>query len=163
MASKKILAEKQAAVKDIFDKVQKSKGVVLVDYRGMASVPTSELRSDLRKENVEYKVLKNRLVLRAFKDAGYNGFDKILEGPTAIAFGYDDPTAPARVFKKHIKDGKPVFKAGIVEGQVMDANAIEAVANIPSKEVLIAQLLGMLTMPLRGLAVALDQIAQKKA
>jgi len=163
MASKKILAEKQAAVADILDKVKRSKGIALVDYRGMASVPTSELRSDMRKEKVEYKVLKNRLVLRALKEAGYNGFDKILEGPTAIAFGYEDPTAPARVFKKHIKDGKPVFKAGIVEGQVMDATAIEAVANIPSKEILVAQLLGMLTMPLRSLAVALDQIAQKKA
>ncbi|MCL2370708.1 MAG: 50S ribosomal protein L10 [Firmicutes bacterium] len=163
MASKKIIAEKQEQVKDILDKVNKSKGVVLVDYRGMASTATSDLRSDMRKENIEYKVLKNRLVLRAFKEAGYNDFDKILEGPTAIAFGYDDPTAPARIFKKHAKDGIPAFKAGIVEGKVMDAAAIEEVASIPSKEVLVAQLLGMLTMPLRGLAVALDQIAQKKA
>ena len=163
MASKKILAQKAETVKEILDKVNRSKGLVLVDYRGLTVEAVTQIRNELRKNDIEYRVLKNRLVLRAFKEAGYEGFDKALEGPTAVAFGYSDPAAPARILMQSAKDGKPVLKAGIVEGKAFDAAAIEAVAKIPAKEVLIAQLLGMLTTPMRGLAVALDQIAQKKA
>jgi len=163
MASKKIIAQKQEEVKEILDKVKRSKGLVLVDYRGLTVAEVTEMRNEMRKNDIEYRVLKNRLVLRAFREAGYDSFDKALEGPTAVAFGYSDPVAPARILMQSAKDGKPALKAGIVEGRALDTAGIEAVAKIPPKEVLIAQLLGMLTMPLRGLAVALDQIAKKQA
>jgi len=162
MASKKIIEAKAQVVANILDKIKRSKSIVMVDYRGITVEADTQMRNQLRKENIEYRVLKNRLVLRAMQEAGYTNLDKVLEGPTAIAFGYEDAVAPARILKQAVKDGKPALKAGIVEGNVLDAEGITAVASIPAKEVLVAQLLGMLTMPLRGLAVSLDQIAKQK-
>ena len=121
------------------------------------------MRNDLRKANVEYKVIKNRLVLRAFDNAGLAGFDTVLEGPTAMAISYDDAVAPAKIIVDNVKKtNKLTVKGGIVEGKVLDAKEITKVAAIPAKPVLVAQLLGMLQTPVRGLAVALSEIAKKK-
>ena len=162
LESIKIKAEQVAVIED---KSKRAKGVVLVDYRGLTVAEDTEMRNNLRKAGVEYKVLKNRLVLRAFNNAGYEGFDKVLEGPTAVAFSYDDATAPARIVMESVKktNNKISVKGGIVEGKILDANGIVAVSNIPSKEVLLSQLLGLLTSPMRSLAIAVSEVAKKQA
>ncbi len=156
------IKEEQVAV--IEDKTRRAKGVVLVDYRGLNVAEDTEMRNKLRAAGVEYKVLKNRLVLRAFNKAGYEGFDKVLEGPTAVAFSYDDATAPARIVMESVKKTNKIsVKGGIVEGKILDAAGITAVSNIPSKEVLLSQLLGLLTSPMRSLAIAVNEVAKKQA
>ena len=162
--SKKAIELKAKQVDEILDKVKRAKGIVLLDYRGINVEQDTNMRNQLRKENIEYKVLKNRLVLRAFNQAGYTGLDGVLEGPTAVAFSFEDATAPARILAENCKKVQKIsMKGGIVEGQIMDANGIQAVANIPSKEVLLSQLLGLLTSPMRSFAVAISEVAKKKA
>lgn len=159
--SRKIKEEQVAAIED---KTKRAKGVVLVDYRGLTVAEDTEMRNNLRAAKVEYKVLKNRLVLRAFDNAGYKGFDEILQGPTAVAFSYDDATAPARIIMDSVKKTNKIsVKGGIVEGKILDAKGVTAVASIPSKEVLLAQLLGLLTSPMRSLAIAISETAKKQA
>ena len=154
---------KEQQVAEYVEKFGKAKSVVLVDYRGLSVAEDTLMRNDLRKANVEYKVIKNRLVLRAFNNAGIAGFDTVLEGPTAMAISYDDAVAPAKIIVDNVKKtNKLTVKGGIVEGKVLDAKEITKVAAIPAKPVLVAQLLGMLQTPVRGLAVALSEIAKKK-
>ena len=158
------LQAKREQVAQLEDKVKRAAGIVVIDYRGITVEEDTNLRSALRAANVEYKVIKNRLILRAFKNSGYDGFDKVFEGPTAVAFSYDDATAPARIINENIKKlNKLSVKGGIVEHQAMDAAGINKIASIPSKNVLIGQLLGLLTSPMRSLAVALSEVAKKQA
>lgn len=162
--SEKIIKIKEEQVKEIQDKVNKAKGIVLVDYRGINVEEDTKMRGELRNAGIEYKVLKNRLVLRAFDNSGYKGFDEILKGPTAIAFSYDDAVAPARIIADNCKKiNKISIKGGIVEGIIMNSDQISSVAAIPSKEVLLAQLLGLLTSPMRSLAIAVSEVAKKNA
>ncbi len=162
--SEEILKQKEAIVKDIEDKVNRSKSIVIVDYRGINVEQDTQMRTELRKSGVEYKVLKNHLVFRAFKNAGYDGFEEILKGPTAVAFSYDDAVAPAKIIGDYVKKvNKIAIKGGIVEGKQMSTDDIAKLATIPSKNVLVAQLLGLLTSPMRGLAVAINEVAKKNA
>lgn len=162
--SNDIRALKEQEVATISEKVKKAKSVVVVDYRGLTVLQDTNMRVELRKAGVEYKVLKNRLVLRALNAEGYPGFEKVLEGPTAVAFGYDDPVAPAKIIAETIAktNNKITFKGGIIEGQTASVNEIVALAKIPAKPILVAQLLGMLTNPMRSLAVAMSKIAEQK-
>ncbi len=154
---------KQQQVSEYAEKFAKASSIVLVDYRGLNVSEDTAMRNDLRKANVEYKVVKNRLVLRALNEAGFTGFDKVLEGPTAIAISYEDAVAPAKIVVDNVKKTNKIsVKGGIVEGKAMDAAGITKVASIPAKPVLVAQLLGMLQTPIRGLAVALSEIAKKQ-
>lgn len=160
--NKQILQQKQDAVAVIKDKLKKASSVVLMDYRGLTVAQDTALRSEFRKSNIEYKVLKNKIMLRAFNELGYKELDSALNGPTAIAISYDDVVAPAKIAAESItKLNKMEIKGGLTEGKFTDVDAIKALAKIPSKEVLIGQLLGMLTMPLRSFAVVLDQAAKK--
>jgi len=163
MASKTILKQKETEVAQIADKIAKAKSVILVDYRGLTVAQDTAMRVEFRKENVEYKVIKNRIMLRALKTAGYEGFDKILEGPTAVAFGYDDAVTPAKILADNAKKlNKMALKGGVAEGKFLDQAAVVALSKTPSKPVLIGQLLGLLTNPARSLAVAISEVAKKK-
>ena len=143
--SAETLKLKEQQVAEYAEKFGKAKSVVLVDYRGLNVAEDTSMRSELRKANVEYKVVKNRLILRAFVNAGYQGFDSVLEGPTAIAVSYDDAVAPAKIIVDNVKKtNKITVKGGVVEGKIMDAQGITKVASVPAKPVLVAQLLGML-------------------
>ena len=154
---------KQPIVQAIADDVNGAAGVVLVDYRGLNVAEDTAMRVEMRNNNVEYKVIKNRLILRALNKAGFTNFDSLLEGPTALAISYEDAVAPSKVVADNVKKtNKIVIKGGVVEGQVMDEAGIKKVAAIPAKPVLVAQLLGMLQTPVRGLAVALSEIAKKQ-
>lgn len=154
---------KQAKVVEIREKLEKAKGVVLSNYQGLTVEEDTQLRKNLREAGVEYKVYKNTLVTLAAKELGLEGVSEYLEGPVSIAFGYDDATVAARVLNDFAKDHKKLeLKAGIVEGEVYDQEQITKIASIPSKEVLIAKLLGSIKSPLSNLAYLLNAIKEKK-
>jgi large subunit ribosomal protein L10 len=155
---------KEQIVSDYAEKIKAAKSFVIVDYRGLTVAEDTDLRRELRSNNVEYKVVKNRLALRAIEKAGYTGLNNELTGPTAIAISTEDPVAPAKILvAASKKNNKLEVKGGMVEGKVLSVNELTSVASIPSKTQLIAQLLGMLQSPVRGLAVALSEIAKKQA
>lgn len=161
--STEILKVKEQIVSDYAEKLAKAKSFVIVDYRGLTVAEDTQLRKELRDNNVEYSVVKNRLTLRAMEKAGFTGLDQVLTGPTAVAISYDDAVAPAKVLVTNAKKNtKLEVKGGMVEGKILSVNEINGVAAIPAKPVLIAQLLGMLQTPIRGLAVALSEIAKKQ-
>lgn len=175
MPSEKILQFKQEVINDISGKISASKGVVLADYRGLTVEQDTELRSALRKAGVSYNVVKNTLTKIAVKELGLEGLNPFLKGPTAMAYCVQDPVSAAKVMNEYAsKYEKLELKAGVVEGRIIDTETIKALASLPSREVLIAQVLGGLNAPIsgfanvlnaniRGLAVALNAIAEKKA
>ncbi|TCL54302.1 LSU ribosomal protein L10P [Hydrogenispora ethanolica] len=149
--------EKEAAVSEIQEKLQKSKAVVLADYRGLNVQEVTELRKKLREAGVEYKVAKNTLTSRAAKSVSIEGLDSYLSGPTALAFGYNDPVTPAKILSNFAKDHKHLeLKGGILEGKVIDFNAVKALADLPSREALLGQVAGLMQAPLRGMATVLS-------
>ena len=163
MPGKKALAKNENEVKVLAEKFANAKGIVVVDYRGMTVEQATKLRSDLRKENVEYKVAKNTLTKIAIKGTEYEGLAEYLEGPTAIAISHEDCTAPARIIANNAKEVEALrFKAAWVEGSVYDAAGTEALSKIPSKEILIAQVLGGFNSPITALAYTLKAIAEKQ-
>ena len=153
---------KKVIVDEIKEKIKSAKTLTFVDYRGLTAVEDTALRAAFRKANAEYKVYKNRLLLRALEELGMTGYDAILEGTTAVAFGYEDEVSTAKILVDTIKNTKKMqLKGGILDGKQIDVAMIETLAKIPSKEVLITQLLYVLQSPVRGLAIALDAIANK--
>ena len=160
--SKAAIELKSQKVEEIKDKLSRAKSVVIVDYRGLTVSEDTQLRKEFRNAGVEYKVLKNTMVSRAAADLGIKDVDGMLEGPSAFAFGYDDAVAPAKILKDSIKKFKKcTIKGGIVDGVVTDAQGIDALADLPPREVLIARMLGSMMSPITGLAIALDQLAKK--
>ncbi|GAB6168958.1 50S ribosomal protein L10 [Clostridium carnis] len=154
---------KEAKVAEIKEKLEKAQAVVLADYQGLTVEEDTALRKTLREAGVEYKVYKNSLVTLAAKELGIEGVAEYLEGPVSIAFGYEDATAPARVLHTFAKDHKKLeLKAGIVDGTIYTKEQVEKLATIPSKEVLIAKLLGSFKAPLSNLAYLLNAIKEKK-
>lgn len=158
------LDQKQSVVDEIKGYVEKAKTAVLVDYRGLTVSEDTELRKKLREAGVVYKVYKNTMLNFAFKGTEFEPLSKDLQGPTAVAFGFDDATAPARIINEMAKKMPNLeFKSGVVEGTYYDKEGIKVVANIPSREVLISRLLGSLKSPIANLARVLKQIAEKAA
>ena len=154
---------KEAKVAEIKEKLEKAQGVVLANYQGLTVEEDTALRKTLREAGVEYKVYKNTLVSLAAKELGMEGIVAHLEGPVSIAFGYEDATAPARILFDFAKDHKKLeLKAGLVDGEVFDKEKVEQLASIPSKEVLIAKLLGSIKAPLSNLAYLLNAIKESK-
>lgn len=149
--TKQILKAKTENVEEIKEKIQKAESVVLVDYRGLDVAQITELRSRYRDAGVDYKVYKNTMMRFAFKDSGLEEFNQYLKGPSAIAFGYDDPVNAAKITSEFIKDNdKLEIKAGIVDGKIIGVEAVNNLAKLPSKEVLIAQVLGGFNSPIQG-------------
>jgi large subunit ribosomal protein L10 len=155
---------KQPVVEEIKGYVQGAKAAVLVDYRGLTVAQDTELRKKLREAGVVYKVYKNTMVNFAIKGTEFEALSKDLEGPTAVAFGMEDATSPARILFECAKTmPKLEFKSGVVEGTYYDAKGIQVIATIPSREVLISKLLGSLQSPITNFARVLKQIAEKNA
>ena len=154
---------KKELVEQIKSELKDAKSIVFVDYRGISVAEDTAMRKEFRENGVTYKVFKNRLLTRALDAIGITGYDpKMFEGTTAVAFGNDE-VAPAKIFCKHQKNLKKMaVKFGIVDGQIMNQAQVEALAEIPSKEVLIAMLLGTLNAPVAALARALNAIAEKQ-
>lgn len=158
-----IREEKQAKVQEIKEKIDKAQAVIFADYRGLTVEEDTELRRKFREAGVEYKVLKNTLTSIAAKEAGVTGLDGFLTGPTSFAFGYTDPTVPARILNDFAKDHKKLeLKGGLVQGEVFNADRVKELAAIPPKDVLIAKLLGSLKAPLSNFAYLINSIKEKK-
>ena len=164
MANVQNIEMKAAKVAEVQEKFQKAKSVVMFDYRGLTVEEVTNLRVEMRKAGIEYVVLKNGIVERAAEAAGIDeSVKEMLKGPSAFAFGYEDAIAPARILKDFIKKTKKcAIKGGVVENKVENAQMINAIADLPSREVLIARLLGSMMSPISGLAIVLDQIAKKQ-
>jgi large subunit ribosomal protein L10 len=155
---------KQPVVEEIKGYVGTAKAAVLVDYRGLTVSQDTELRKKLREAGVVYKVYKNTMLNFAFKGTEFEALSKDLEGPTAVAFGMEDATSPARVLFDCTKTMPNLqFKSGVVEGTYYDEKGIQVIATIPSREVLISKLLGSLQSPITNFARVLKQIAEKTA
>ncbi len=164
MASQQILEIKKQQVEDIKAKISSAKSIVLIDYMGLNVAEDTAFRKEMRTNNVDYAVLKNRLVKIAFNDLGITDCDDALNGPTAVAFSSTDAVAPAKVVFENIKKfNKMTAKCGIVEGEFMNADGIKQIASIPSREILIAKMLGSMQAPISGLARCLNSIAESKA
>lgn len=158
-----IREDKQAKVQVIKEKLTKAEAVILADYRGLTVEEDTELRRKFREAGVEYKVLKNTLTTIAAKEAGVEGLEEFLAGPTSFAFGYEDPTAPARILNDFAKDHKKLeLKGGLVQGQIFDVNRVKELAAIPPREVLIAKLLGSFKAPVSNFAYLVNAIKEKK-
>ncbi len=159
----KNLETKKNAVEEIKNLISASKSVVLVDYRGISVADDTALRKSFRENNVTYKVLKNTLFKKACEQLGITGLDEALNGTTAFAFGVEDETVAPRLVKKALKDYTTLsVKAGLSNGQAIDEKGVMALANIPGKEQLVAQLLYVLNAPVAGLARAFKAIAETK-
>lgn len=167
--------EKEAAVKAIKEKLAGAKSAVFTEFRGLNVHDLAELRARLRSESVEYTVVKNTLTKRAARELDIEALDQYLEGPTAIALGYDDEVAPARLLAEYGKAHEELkMKCGMIGTEVLDTDRVKALATIPGKDVLIAKLLGSLQAPMAGLArvcnaptaglvTALHRVAEQKA
>lgn len=165
MPNAKVLESKKAIVDQLSDRIGKATAVVFVDYKGITVAQDTELRNKFREAGVEYSVVKNTLTRLAAKKVGYNEFDEVLNGTTSMATTTDDPIAPARIVSEFAKKNKNALKikGGIVEGKVQSVDALNAFGELPSKNALIAQVLGTFLAPITSLAFVIDQIREQKA
>lgn len=158
------LDAKKEIVSEIKDKLSRAKSVVFVDYRGLTVAEVTEMRNAFRKNNADYKVYKNRLVLRALNELGITGLDEYMQGTSAVAFGYEDEVSAAKVVAKASADTQKLeIKCGLLNGQFVNADEVKTLAKIPSREELIGKLLFIFQNPMRSLAVAINEIAKKNA
>lgn len=154
---------KEAKVAEIKEKMSKAQGVVLAKYQGITVEDDTELRKSLREAGVEYKVYKNTFTRIVAKELGYENAENVLVGPIAMAFGYEDPTAPARILNDFAKTHKVLeLKGAFIQGEIYDADKVKQLATIPPREVLIAKLLGSFKAPLSNMAYLLNAIKEKK-
>ena len=153
---------KQPVVQEISKAIEGAQSVVLVDHRGLTVQQDTELRKQLREAGVTYKVYKNTMMNFAFKGTDCEGLSDLLNGPSALAVSKDDATAPARILCEFAKKApKLEVKGGVVEGKVVDVAAINEVAQIPSREVLLGRLFGSFQSPIASFARIVKQIAEK--
>lgn len=155
---------KQVIIDEIKEKLQGAQAAVVIDYMGITVAQADEMRKKLREANVDYTVYKNTLVKRAIEGTEFEGLKEVLEGPSAVAISKEDATAPARVLNAVIKDFKKMeFKAGVVEGKLLDKAGIQQVADIPSRETLIAKFMGSIQSPVSKAVRTFQAIADAKA
>ena len=165
MPNAKVRESKKAVVEALTDKIQGATSVVFVDYKGITVAQDTELRKQFRDADVEYTVVKNTLTRFAAQKVGYNEFDEILNGTTAMACTTGDPIAPARIICEFAKKNKLktlTIKGGLVEGSVLSAADLNSFGELPSKNALVASVLGTFLAPISSLAFVLDQIRMQK-
>lgn len=163
MPSAKVLDEKKQLVADLSEKLKSSVAGVLVDYKGITVEQDTAMRKEFREAGVEYSVIKNTMLKLAAQNAGLDGLDSVLEGTTALAISSEDVVISAKIAAKYADKIKTFeIKAGFMDGKTLSAAETVEVGNLPSKEQLIGQLLSVLTGNIRGLAVAINAIAEKE-
>ena len=163
MASEKILNQKKEEVTKLANKIKEAKLVLLTDYRGINVEDVTGLRAELRKANAEYTVIKNNITKRALAEAGIEGLEDKLVGPTAVIMSNEDYLEPAKAIYNFTKNNDFYkIKGGVVEGKVMTAEEIITLAKLPSKETLLSMLAGALLANISKFAVALDQVRIQK-
>lgn len=157
------IAKKQEVIKEIREKLDRSKSMVLVDARGLTVAEDTKLRKILRENHVDYKVYKNTMINFAIQGTDSEGLSEYLEGPTTVAFSFDDATKAASLINKQLKEmPKLEFKAGTVDGVIYDAKGMAVIAEIPSREVLLSRLLGSFKSPISSFARVLNALAEEK-
>ena len=160
--NKDILAQKEADVNALAEKMEAASSVVLVEYRGLSVKDVTELRRALREEDVDFKVYRNAIARRAAEKVGQDEFAKTLIGPNALAFG-KDPVAPARVLAKFAKDHEAlVLKTGIVDGAMVDEATIQKLSSLPNKEGMLAKFASCLNAPVIKFAMTVKALAEAK-
>lgn len=164
MPNAKVLSEKQAMVEALAERIQNASAGVFVDYKGITVSEDTALRTEMRKDNVNYTVVKNTLTRKALEKLGMTGLDDILNGTTSLATAENDPIAPFRILSDYSKKLNDRFniKAAFMEGKVLSESEIAEMAQLPSKDALYAKVLGTMIAPITGLAVCLGQILEQK-
>ena len=163
MASEKILNQKKEEVTKLANKIKEAKIVLLTDYRGINVEDVTSLRADLRKSNTEYTVIKNNITKRALLEAGIEGLEDKLVGPTAVIMSSEDYLEPSKTIYEFTKNNEYYkIKGGVIEGKVMTAEEIITLAKLPSKETLLSMLAGALLANIQKFAVAVDQVRIQK-
>ena len=150
-------AEKEARVEELKVIMAEAKGFYLADFTGIDVASVTELRNKLRDADVQYQVIKNRLAIRAAEEVGIAGLKEYFTGPTALAYSKEDPIAPAKILQDFVDDGGKIqIKTGFMEGEVMAADRVEALAKLPSKEELLGKVVASVQSPLYGLSSVLN-------
>ena len=164
MPNAKVLSEKQAIVEALAERIKSASAGVLVDYKGITVAEDTALRTELRKDEVNYTVVKNTLTRKALDKLGMAELDEVLNGTTSLATAENDPIAPFRILNDYSKKLGDRFniKAAFMDGKVLSASEIAEMAELPSKDALYAKVLGTMIAPITGLAVCLGQILEQK-
>ena len=164
MPNAKVLSEKQAIVEALVERIKNASAGVFVDYKGITVAEDTALRTELRRDEVNYTVVKNTLTRKALDKLGMEGLDSILNGTTSLATAENDPIAPFRIISDYSKKLGDRFniKAAFMEGKILSESEIAEMAELPSKDALYAKVLGTMIAPITGLAVCLGQILEQK-
>ena len=164
MPNAKVLSEKQAIVEALVERIKNASAGVLVDYKGITVAEDTALRTELRKDEVNYTVVKNTLTRKALDKLGMTELDEVLNGTTSLATAENDPIAPFRILNDYSKKLGDRFniKAAFMDGKVLSESEIAEMAELPSKDALYAKVLGTMIAPITGLAVCLGQILEQK-
>ena len=164
MPNAKILSEKKAVVEALAERFKGASAGVFVDYRCITVAEDTQLRRELVSNEVEYSVVKNTLTRFALEKAGLSDLDSVLNGTTSLATSAGDPIAPIRIINEYSKKMGDRFniKAAFMDGKVLDAQEIEEIAALPSKDALYAKVLGTMLAPITSLAVVLGQILEQQ-
>ena len=153
------LDAKKKITEDLHDRFSRSVIIVVTDYKGLDVAAMNDLRRKLRAENVEYQVVKNSLLVRAADETEVALIKAHFKGPSAVAISYEDPVAPAKVLTQFAKENdKLEIRVGVLNGKVLDVNSIKALASLPSREVLLAQLLATMNAVPASFVRALAEI-----
>ena len=164
MPNAKVLSEKQAIVAALTERIKNASAGVFVDYKGINVAQDTEMRTELRKNDVEYSVIKNTLTRFALDECGLKELDPILNGTTSLATSTGDPIAPFRIltdYAKKVEGDKFTIKAAFMDGQILSQSEIAEISALPSKDALYSQVFGTLLAPITSLAVVLNQIVEK--
>ena len=165
MPNAKVLSEKQAIVAELTERIKSANSGIFVDYKGITVAQDSELRGELRKNDVEYSVIKNTLCRRAVDELGLSEMSPILNGTTSLATSKGDPIAPFRVitdFAKKMGEDKFNVKAGFMDGKVLSLSEMSEISALPSLDALYAKVLGTMLAPITSLAIVLGQVLEQK-
>ena len=167
MPNAKVLSEKQAIVEALTERLQGASAGIVIDYKGITVAEDTQLRANMRKEEVEYTVVKNTLLRFAAKNVGLDELDSVLNGTTSLATTNADPIAPFRIVKEFTsklpKDSnKFVIKAAFMDGKMLSDSEVTEIAALPSKDALYGKVLGTMLAPITSLAVVLGQILEQK-
>ena len=164
MPNAKVLSEKQAIVEALVERIKNASAGVFVDYKGITVAEDTALRTELRRDEVNYTVVKNTLTRKALDKLGMEGLDSILNGTTSLATAENDPIAPFRILSDYSKKLGDRFniKAAFMEGKILSESEIAEISELPSKDALYAKVLGTMIAPITGLAVCLGQILEQK-
>ena len=157
---------KKQAVAEITEKIKNAKSLVIVEYKGLTVDEATQLRAKCRAAKVDYCVLKNTLVRRALADLNITGLDSTLEGPSAFVFSTEDPVSGAKILKEFMEADKKEaikVKAGLLDGEVLDAAGVKKLADLPSREALLSMLCQVLSDTVRSLACVLEAVRKQKA